>query len=137
MTEESIYDSHAMRKFIRLSFSDEQTPDATTLLKFRYQLEENNLCEKLFEDLKERLESNGCVMRGGSIVDATIIKVVYGDAGYLGIEKREEIKHDANKSQIEYRINRRAGALRKDPKNLSNQFERQIESRKSSVRSKV
>jgi len=47
------------------------------------------------------------------------------------------IKGDVNKSQIEYRINRRAGALRKDPKNLSNQYERQIESRKSSVRSKV
>ena len=64
-------------------------------------------------------------------------EVVYGDAGYLGIEKREEIKGDVKKSKIDYRINRRAGLLRRDPKNLSNQFERKIESRKSSVRSKV
>jgi len=205
MTEESIYDSHAMRKFMRVSFgSDEQAPDATTLLKFRHLLEENALCEKLFQDLNDRLESNGCVMRGGSIVDATIIKapsstknasgkrdpemhqtkkgnewhfgmkahigvdagtgyvhsltgtsanvhditeaskllrdddeVMYGDAGYLGIEKREEIKNDANKSQIDYRINRRLGALSKAPLNISHQFERHLESRKSSIRSKV
>ena len=64
-------------------------------------------------------------------------EVVYGDAGYLGIEKREEIKNDENKSKIAYRINRRAGVLRKDPMNTSNQWERHIESRKSSVRCKV
>ena len=74
MTEESIYDSYAMKKFMQVSFGDKQAPDATTLLKFRRLLEENNLCEKLFKDLNDRLESSGCIMRGGSIVDATIIK---------------------------------------------------------------
>jgi len=204
MVEDSIYDSHAMKKFMGVTFGEEQAPDATTLLKFRHLLEKNNLCEKLFKDLTERLEENGCVMRGGSIIDATIIKapsstknasgkrdpemhqtkkgnewhfgmkahvgvdagtgyvhsvtataanahditeasklirdddeVVYGDAGYLGIEKREEIKADTQKSQIEYRINRRPGAMRQDAKNISNQMDRKIESRKSSVRSKV
>jgi IS5 family transposase len=204
MTEDSIYDSHAMRKFMNVNFGTEQTPDATTLLRFRHLLEENNLCEKLFNDLNERLETNGCMMHGGTIVDATIIKapsstknasgerdpemhqtkkgnewhfgmkahigvdagtgyvhsltataanehditeaskllreddeVVYGDAGYIGIEKREEIKGDASKSKIDYRINRRPGTMRKDPMNISKQIDRQIESRKSSVRSKV
>ena len=204
MTEESIYDSHSMRKFMRVSFGEEQTPDATTLLKFRHLLEKNNLCEKLFKDLTERLESNGFMMRGGTIVDATIIKapsstknasgkrdpemhqtkkgnewhfgmkahigadagtglvhsvtatpanahditeasklireddeVVYGDAGYLGIEKREEIKNDANKIKIDYRINRRPGALRSARKNIATEWDLKIESRKSSVRSKV
>ena len=204
MTEESIYDSHAMRKFMHVSFGNEQVPDATTLLKFRHLLEENDLCEKLFKDLNERLESNGCVMRGGTIVDATIIKapsstknasgkrdpemhqtkkgnewhfgmkahigvdagtgyvhtltatpanvhditeaskllrdddeVMYGDSGYLGLEKRPEIRNDMKKSKIEYRINRRPGAMRRNPMNISNQWARKIENRKSSVRSKV
>ena len=204
MVEDSIYDIYSMKKFMRMNFDEEQAPDATTLLKFRRLLEENKLCEKLFKELNERLESNGCVMRGGSIVDATIIQapsstknasgkrdpemhqtkkgnewhfvmkahigvdagtgyvhtvtataanehditeaskllrdddeVVYGDGGYIGIEKREEIKGDVNKSQIDFRINRRVGALRKDPTNLSNQIELKIESMKSSVRSKV
>ena len=204
MAEDSIYDSHSMKQFMRVDFGNEHAPDATTLLKFRHLLEKNNLCEKLFKDLNERLEANGCMMRGGSIIDATIIQassstknasgkrdpemhqtkkgnewhfgmkahvgvdagtgyvhtvtataanehditeaskllrdddeVAYGDAGYLGIEKREEIKNDVNKSQITYRINRRVGALRKDPADLWNQFELKLESRKSSVRSKV
>ena len=204
MVEDSIYDIYSMKKFMRMNFDEEQVPDATTLLKFRRLLENNDLCEKLFNDLNSRLEANGCIMRGGSIVDATIIQapsstknasgkrdpemhqtkkgnewhfgmkahigvdagtgyvhtvtataanehditeaskllrgddeVVYGDAGYLGIEKREEIKEDVNKSQIDFRINRRVGALRKAPTNLSNQFELKIESMKSSVRSKV
>jgi IS5 family transposase len=204
MTEDSIYDSHSMRKFMRVSFGEEQAPDATTLLKFRRLLEENNLCEKLFQDLNERLEVSGCMMRGGTIVDATIIKapsstknasgerdpemhqtkkgnewyfgmkahigvdagtgyvhtvtataanvhdvteaskllreddeVVYGDSGYVGLEKREEIKNDAHKSKIDYRINVRPGAMRRDPMNIANQWALKIESRKSSVRSKV
>ena len=74
MTEESIYDSHAMKKFMGVNFDEEQAPDATTLLKFRRLLEKHNLCEDLFNDLNVRLEVNGCVMRGGTIVDATIIK---------------------------------------------------------------
>jgi IS5 family transposase len=204
MVEDSIYDSHAMKKFMGVTFGEEQAPDATTLLKFRHLLEKNNLCEQLFKDFTERLEANGCVMRGGSIIDATIIKapsstknasgkrdpemhqtkkgnewhfgmkahigvdagtgyvhsvtatsanahditeasklirdddeVVYGDAGYLGIQKREEIETAPKKSQIDYRINRRPGALRKAATTLSNEFDRKIESRKSSVRSKV
>jgi IS5 family transposase len=204
MTEGSIYDSHAMRTFMRVIFGEEQAPDATTLLKFRHMLEENEICEKLFKDLNARLELNGLLMHGGTIVDATIIKapsstknaskerdpemhqtkkgnewyfgmkahigvdagtgyvhtltatpanvhditeasklfreddeVVYGDSGYLGIEKREEIKNDVNKSKIEYRINCRLGAMRRNPMNISNQWALKIESRKSSVRSKV
>jgi IS5 family transposase len=31
-------------------------------------------------------------------------EVVYGDAGYLGLEKREEIANDEHLSKIEFRI---------------------------------
>jgi IS5 family transposase len=44
--EDLIYDSHAMRSFMRVSFGGEQAPDATTLLKFRHPLEEDKLGEK-------------------------------------------------------------------------------------------
>jgi IS5 family transposase len=33
--------------------------------------------------------------------------VVYGDSGYLGIEKREDIKSDNNLRQVDFRINKR------------------------------
>ena len=32
-------------------------------------------------------------------------EAVYGDSAYLGLEKRDEIKHDPQLSAIEYRIN--------------------------------
>jgi IS5 family transposase len=71
--EDAIYDSYAMRKFVGLDFGVEQVPDATTLLHFRHLLEKRGLGEKLFESQNEIFENEGWIMRGGSIVDATII----------------------------------------------------------------
>jgi len=71
--EEAIYDSYAMRRFMGLDFALEQVPDATTLLHFRHLLEKHQLGEKLFESQSEIFEKEGWIMRGGSIVDATII----------------------------------------------------------------
>ena len=63
-------------------------------------------------------------------------EVVYGDSGYLGIEKREEIKNDNHLSNIDYRINRRPKSLPQVSDNAID-WERYIEYRKSSVRCKV
>ncbi len=71
--EEAIYDSYAMRRFMGLDFAVEQVPDATTLLHFRHLLEKHRLGEKLFEAQNQIFDEHGWMMRGGSIVDATII----------------------------------------------------------------
>lgn len=71
--EDAIYDSYAMRRFLGLDFAVEQVPDATTLLHFRHLLEEHRLGEKLFEAQNEIFDEQGWIMRGGSIVDASII----------------------------------------------------------------
>jgi IS5 family transposase len=71
--EDAIYDSYAMRKFMGLDFAVEQVPDATTLLHFRHLLEEHQLGEKLFAAQNEIFDAEGWIMRGGSIIDATII----------------------------------------------------------------
>lgn len=202
--EESIYDSYAMRQFMGLNFMEEQVPDATTLLHFRRLMEENKIGEKLFNAINYVLSKSGQVMRGGSIVDATLIEAptstknekkerdpemhqvkkgnewhfgmkahigvdagsgyihtvkatsgnisdinmtsellreddnfVYGDAGYLGIEKREEIKNNEHLSKVDWRINRRRGTIRALPAGLCKYWESEIERQKSSVRSKV
>ena len=72
-TEDAIYDSHAMRSFLGINFMTEQVPDATTLPKFRHLLEKHNIGEKIFTDIRDRLEESGLLMHGGTIVDATII----------------------------------------------------------------
>ncbi len=71
--EDAIYDSYAMRRFMGLDFTVEQVPDATTLLHFRHLLEKHRLGERLFEAQNQIFEKEGWIMRGGSIVDATII----------------------------------------------------------------
>jgi len=72
--EDQINDSFAMRQFMRLDFGrGQQVPDATTLLHFRHLLERHKLGEAMLAWLTAQLEADGLIMRGGSIVDATII----------------------------------------------------------------
>ena len=202
--EDAVYDIYAFQRFLGINFMTEQVPDATTLLKFRHLLEEHNLCEEFFEDVKERLMKAGLMMRGGTIVDATIIhsttstknregqrdpemhqtkkgnqwyhgmkvhagvdagsgyvhtitgtpanvhdiveapklvraddEVVYGDSGYIGVEKRPEVIGDEHLSQVEYRNCRRPSRLNVSETYKGVNWEREIERRKSSVRCKV
>ncbi|MDR1788620.1 MAG: IS5 family transposase [Treponema sp.] len=71
--EENIYDSYAMRQFMGMDFLEEGVPDATTLLQFRHLLERHGLQKKIFEMINAVLEQEGKIMRGGSVIDATII----------------------------------------------------------------
>ena len=201
--EDAIYDSYAFRKFMGINFVDEQVPDATTLLKFRHLLEKNHLGEQMFKAISYVLDQGGAMMKGGTIVDATIInapsttkneekardpemhqtkkgnewrfgmkchigvdagsgyvhtitatsanvhditethnllrednEVVYGDSGYLGVQKRPEIAGNDHFKDIDFRITRRPTSLPKVSDNAID-WERYIDNRKSSVRSKV
>jgi IS5 family transposase len=74
---------------------------------------------------------------------------VNGDAGYTGIENREEIQHDDHKSKVDFRINKRKGADKKRKEKLLREpmnhleyigqpdWDGHIEYMKSKVRSKV
>ena len=93
--EEAIYDSYAMRRFMRLDFAAEQVPDATTLLHFRHLLEEHELGERLLAVQQELFEREGWIMRGGSIVDATIIAAPSSTKNQTGT--RDPEMHQAKK----------------------------------------
>ncbi len=201
--EDAIYDSYAFRKFMGINFLEQDVPDATTLLHFRHLLEENSLNKLFFEAINRVMVATGHMMKGGTIVDATIIdapsstknaekkrdpemhqtkkggqwrfgmkchigvdagsglvhtievteanehdipvasrlireddEVVYGDSGYLGIQKRKEIQADPHLASIDYRINRRPKSLPK-VSDWAIDWERYIERQKSSVRCKV
>ena len=93
--EDAIYDSYAMRKFMGINFMDEQVPDATTLLKFRHLIEENKLGEQMFKAINYVLEQAGCMMKGGTIVDATIINAPSSTKNAEG--KRDPEMHQTKK----------------------------------------
>ena len=71
--EDTIYDSYAMKRFLKIDFSTEQTSDTTTLLHFRHLLEKHDIARRMFDDVKQRLEASGLIVHGGTIVNATII----------------------------------------------------------------
>ena len=192
-----------MRKFTGIDFMTEAVPDETTLCNFRHLLEAHGLNKLFFDAINRVMVQTGHMMKGGTIVDATIInapssiknaekardpemrqtkkgnewkfgmkchigvdagsglvhtitvtaanehditqaaalireddEVVYGDSGYLGIQKRPEVTSDEHLASIDYRINRRPGSLPKVSDNAID-WERYIENRKSSVRCKV
>jgi len=71
--EDAIYDSQAMRLFVGIDLSQEGVPDATTLLKFRHLLERHDLTRGIFAEVNAMLIEQKCLMKEGTIVDATII----------------------------------------------------------------
>ena len=193
-----------MKRFLKIDFSIERTPDATTLLHFRHLLEKHDITRKMFDDVKERLDAAGLIMHGGTIVDAIIIHApsstknatksrdpemhsvrkgnqwffgmkiragtdavtgyihtitgtaaivhdivqahalireddhsVYGDSGYLGVEKRAEIREDPHLSSVDYRIAKRPSQHRTTKAYAGVNWDKKIEHEKSSIRCKV
>ena len=194
--EDILYEVESVRRFVGLRLSG-PLPDETTILNFRHLLEKHKLGKRLFRDINRHLESRGLRLRGGSIVDASIIaapsstknrtgerdpemhqtkkgnewhfgmklhigadsetgvvhsmattpanvndvteahrllhggeKQVWGDAGYLGVDKRPEIRG----LDVEWQVAMRPGQRRKlEPGSA----EALAEKRKASIRAKV
>lgn len=70
--EEALYDTPVMRRFAQLGGLD-AVPDETTILNFRRLLETRGLAPKLLAKVNDHLSRKGLSLRGGTIVDATII----------------------------------------------------------------
>jgi len=71
-TEDAIYDSQAIRRFIGIDLARDAVPDATTLLHFRHLLERHQLTGSIFNAINAHLAEKGLFLREGTIVDATL-----------------------------------------------------------------
>lgn len=71
--EEALYDMHSMRDFSGLDLAHDAIPDETTILNFRHLLEAHKLTELLFDTVSNYLEECTLLLRGGTIMDATLI----------------------------------------------------------------
>lgn len=63
--------------------------------------------------------------------------VVYGDAGYVGIEKRDEITSDEHLNRIDWRIGKRPGKIKKMRRDLNKWCDAREEYLKAKTRCKV
>ncbi len=71
--EEALYDMQSMRGFVGLELGQDAIPDETTILNFRRLLETHNLTKAIFKDVSKYLEERSLLLRGGTIMDATLI----------------------------------------------------------------
>lgn len=87
--EEALKDRIGFRKFVGLSFTD-GTPDETTFVTFRRRLRDAKLDDYLFRSVVEHLDSQGFLVREGTMVDATIIAQSTGSKNADGESTRDE-----------------------------------------------
>lgn len=71
--EDAIYDSESIRRFVGVELGEDRVPDESTILRFRHLLEEHDLTEAIFAEVRSLLEEKRMLLKAGTIVDATII----------------------------------------------------------------
>ena len=71
--EEMLKDRISFRRFVGLGLEDD-TPDHSTISRFRSGLAEMAVSERLFEELERQMEHRGLVLKKGTLMDATIVE---------------------------------------------------------------
>jgi len=98
--EEALYDIQSMRAFCDLELGRDPIADETTILNFRHLLEAHGLTKTVFEAVAEYLEARGALLRGGTIVDATLIAASPSTKNEAG--KRDPQMHSSKKGNQWY-----------------------------------
>lgn len=86
--EECLKDRLSFRRFVGLSLTD-TTPDETTFVRFRARLRERGLDRTLFDATLTHLETQGLLVKDGTLVDATIIEQSRGNKRDDGTSTRD------------------------------------------------
>jgi transposase, IS5 family len=74
--EEALLDRLSFRRFCGFSL-DEDTPDETTILRFRHDAAEAQTLETCFAEINGQLEAKGLVLKKGTLMDATLVAATH------------------------------------------------------------
>jgi transposase, IS5 family len=144
--EDSLYDIESMRRFAGIELHGHDIPDESTILRFRHLLEQHQLTERIFAEIRSLLEEKRLLLKSGTIVDATIIAAPPSTKNEQG--KRDPEMHQTKKGKdwhfgmkahigtdrrgvVRYRINRRA------TRTPLTDYQRFINRRRSATRARV
>lgn len=72
-TEEALCDRLSFRRFAGLALEDD-TPDHSTIFRFRDALTRRGLMEPLLAELLRQLDGQGVLLKQGTLIDATIVR---------------------------------------------------------------
>lgn len=98
--EDALYEITSMRQFAGLSLSSGRIPDETTILNFRRLLEEHQLGQALFDEVRGYLDERGLLLKSGTIVDASLIDAPSSTKNQEG--KRDPQMHQTRKGNQWY-----------------------------------
>jgi IS5 family transposase len=70
--EQAIADRLSFRRFAGLSLQD-RVPDHSTLWRFRTELAENHLIERVFAEINRQLDAKGLIVKRGTLIDASLV----------------------------------------------------------------
>jgi IS5 family transposase len=70
--EEALLDRLSFRRFCGLGL-DSETPDETTILRFRHAAAEAEVMQACFAEINRQLEAKGLVLKKGTLMDATLV----------------------------------------------------------------
>ena len=88
--EAALADRLSFRRFVGLSY-EESVPDHSVLNRFRNELVQHGLYDKLFAELDKQLEAAGVMLKRGTMLDATVIAAVSRPPG----DERPSLDPDA------------------------------------------
>ena len=71
--EEALYDMALFREFVGLDAGEDNLPDESTILRFRHLLEAHDLSLQILATVNATLAAKGLLLKGGTVVDATLI----------------------------------------------------------------
>lgn len=72
--EEAIYDRLSFQKFLGFDCFGGVVPDESSICRFRHLIEKKGLSKKILNKVNYHLEQHGLVLKGGTIVDATLFQ---------------------------------------------------------------
>lgn len=70
--EAALFDRLSFQRFAGLSLADE-TPDHSTIWRFRERLSKDGLIERLFAELSRQLDGRGLLIKQGTLIDAAMV----------------------------------------------------------------
>lgn len=71
--EEALFDRLSFRRFAGLALEDD-TPDHSTIFRFREQLTRRELAAPLLAELHRQLDGRGLLLKQGTLIDATLVQ---------------------------------------------------------------
>ena len=67
-----MYDIESMRRFAGIELMGHDIPDETTVLRFRHLLEQQQLTERIFAEIRSLLEEKRLLLESGTIVERSL-----------------------------------------------------------------